>query len=55
MSGLVGILWIVAVVFVVLWILGLLFASTAGWVIHLLLVAAVIVIIYNLLTGKRAV
>ena len=58
MSGIAGILWIVAVVLIVLWVFGLLFnlaAGSVGWLLHLLLVVAVLVIIYNLLTGKRAV
>lgn len=58
MSGIVGILWIVAVVLIVLWVLGLLLgwaAGSIGWLLHLLLVAAVIVIIYNLLTGRKVV
>ncbi|MGY2735525.1 lmo0937 family membrane protein [Sphingomonas sp. UYP23] len=47
-------LWTIAAILVVLWILG--FAvHIGGGLIHLLLVAAVIVVIYNLLSGRRAV
>jgi hypothetical protein len=50
----VGILWTVLVVILVLWLIGLL-TSTAGNLVHLLLVLALIVLIYNLITGRRAV
>jgi hypothetical protein len=53
MAGLANIIWIIVVVLVVLWLLGLVF-SIGGSLIHLLLVVAVILIIYNLLTGRRA-
>ncbi|AYC30393.1 lmo0937 family membrane protein [Paenisporosarcina cavernae] len=45
-------LWLVIVVLVVLWLLGLVF-KIGGGLIHLLLVIAVIVIIFNLLTGRK--
>jgi hypothetical protein len=49
-----GLLWLVIVVLVVLWLLG--FAmSIGGQLIHALLVIALIVIVINLLTGRRAV
>lgn len=48
------ILWIVFLIIVAFWILG--FAlDFAGGFIHLLLVVAVIVLLYNLLTGRRNV
>ncbi|MEO9133279.1 MAG: lmo0937 family membrane protein [Sphingomonas sp.] len=46
-------LWTVAVILVILWALGLGF-GVAGGLIHLLLVIAVIVIIVNLVSGRRA-
>jgi hypothetical protein len=46
-------LWTIVVILFVLWLLGLL-GSIGGSLIHLLLVAAVIVILYNLLVGRRA-
>ncbi|HEX3303303.1 MAG TPA: lmo0937 family membrane protein [Thermomicrobiales bacterium] len=54
LRNMVGILWIVLVVLLVLWFLGFI-ASVGGGFIHLLLVLALIVLIYNLLTGRRAV
>ena len=48
-----GLLWIIIVVLVVLWIAG--FAiHFGGGLIHLLLVIAVILLVYNLLTGRGA-
>lgn len=48
-----GILWGVVVVLVILWLLGFLF-HVAGGLIHLLLVLAVIVLIYNLIMSNRS-
>ena len=50
---LAGILWAIVIVLVVLWLIGFL-AFHIGGVIHLLLVIAVIVILYNLFVGRRA-
>jgi hypothetical protein len=47
-------LWTLIVILFVLWVLGLL-TSIGGGLIHILLVLAVIVLIYQLLTGRRAV
>jgi hypothetical protein len=48
-----GLLWTIIVVLVVLWLLG--FAlHVGGSLIHLLLVIALIVLIYNMLTGRGA-
>jgi hypothetical protein len=58
MGSLVSILWTIAVILIVLWLLSLLFglaAGSLGWLVHVLLVVAIIVIIYNLLTSRRAV
>jgi hypothetical protein len=54
MAGLASILWLVAVVIIVLWLLGFIF-QIGGGLIHLLLVIAAIVIVYNLLTGRKTV
>jgi hypothetical protein len=47
-------LWTIFVILVVLWLLGFSF-HVAGSLIHLLLVVAVVVLIINLVTGRRAV
>lgn len=47
------ILWSVVVVLVVLWLIGLL-AHIAGGFVHLLLIVALLVLLYNLFAGRRA-
>jgi hypothetical protein len=47
-------LWTIVVIILVLWLLGLV-ANVGGGLIHLLLVIALVVIIYRLVTGRRAV
>jgi hypothetical protein len=46
-------IWTIFVFLVILWLLGFSF-HVGGALIHLLLVAAVIVLVYNLLTGRRS-
>jgi hypothetical protein len=46
-------LWTIIVILVVLWLLGFAF-EMAGGLIHLLLVIALVVLVYQLLTGRRA-
>jgi hypothetical protein len=46
-------LYTIAVILIVLWLLGFI-AHVGGGLIHLLLVIAVVVIIYRLVTGRRA-
>ena len=49
-----NLLWLIVVVLVVLWLLG--FAlKIGGGIIHILLVIAVIVVIYRLVTGRKVV
>ena len=47
-------LYTIAVVLIILWLLGLVSAYTMGGFIHVLLVIAVIVILVNLLGGRRS-
>lgn len=47
-------LWTIFVVLLVLWLLGFTL-HVGGSLIHLILVVAVIMLIYNLITGRRAV
>lgn len=47
-------LWTILVILLVLWLVGLL-THVGGSLIHLLLVVAVIVLVINLVTGRRAV
>jgi hypothetical protein len=46
-------LWTIAVILFVLWLLGLVSSYTLGGFIHILLVLAVIVIAINLIQGRR--
>jgi Family of unknown function (DUF5670) len=48
-------LWTVALVLFILWILGFGVFHIAGAFIHILLVLAVISILWNLIAGRRAV
>ena len=48
-------LWTVAVIFVVLWALGLLTSFTLNGFIHVLLVLAVIAILVRIVQGRRVV
>ena len=47
-------LWTIVVVLVVLWLLGFV-SHVGGNLIHILLVVAVIVLIYNVVIGRRSV
>jgi uncharacterized membrane protein len=47
-------LWTITIVLFILWVLGLVSSYTLGGWIHILLVLAVIVLIFNLLQGRRA-
>jgi hypothetical protein len=47
-------LWTIAVILFVLWLLGLVTSYTLGGFIHLLLVLALVVIVVRVLQGRRA-
>jgi hypothetical protein len=46
-------LWTILVILLVLWLLGLVTSYTMGGFIHILLVVAVIVLIIQLVSGRR--
>ena len=46
-------LWTIAVVLIVLWLLGLVTSYTMGGFIHVLLVIAIIVVLLRLIQGRR--
>jgi Family of unknown function (DUF5670) len=48
-------LWTIFVILLVLWLLGLVTSYTFGGFVHILLVIAVVVLIINLLQGRRVV
>jgi hypothetical protein len=47
-----GILYLIAVILLIFWALGM-FVWSVGSLIHILLILAVIAILYNLITGRR--
>ena len=46
-------IWTVAIVLAVLWLLGMILSYTIGGFIHVLLVVAVIVVLVRLIQGRR--
>jgi len=46
-------LWTIFLILLVLWVLGLVTSYTPGGFIHILLVLAVVVLVINLLQGRR--
>jgi len=46
-------LWTIAVVLVILWLLGLITGYTMGNFIHILLVIAIIVVLVNVIGGRK--
>jgi hypothetical protein len=45
-------LWTIAIILVVLWLLGMITSFTMGGLIHILLVLAIIVVVVNLIRGN---
>ena len=48
-------LWTIAVVLIILWMLGLVTGYTIGNFIHILLVVAIIVVLVRVIQGRKAV
>jgi hypothetical protein len=48
-------LWTIFVILLVLWLLGLVTSYTMGGFIHILLVIAIVVLIINLIQGRRVI
>jgi hypothetical protein len=48
-------LWTIALILLVLWALGLVSSFTMGGFIHLLLVAAIVLVLVRLIQGRRVV
>ncbi len=47
-------LWTIAVILIILWVLGLVSSYTMGGFVHILLVIAIIVIILQVIQGRRS-
>ena len=45
----------IAIILFILWVLGAFVVHVGGGLVHLLLVIAIIVVIWNFVTGRRAV
>jgi hypothetical protein len=48
-------LWTIAVILLVLWLLGLVTSVTVGGFIHVLLVIAIVVVLLRVIQGRRAI
>jgi hypothetical protein len=48
-------LWTIFVVLLILWLLGLVTSYTMGGMIHILLIAAVVVLVFQLIQGRRSI
>ena len=48
-------LYTIVVVLLILWLLGLVTSFTAGGLIHLLLLVAVVALIFNFVSGRRSI
>jgi hypothetical protein len=48
-------LWTITIVLVILWLLGFVSGYTLGGWVHLLLILALIVLVFNLLSGRRGI
>jgi hypothetical protein len=47
------VLYTIAVVLLILWLLGLVTSLTAGGLLHLLLVIALVLVVFQLISGRR--
>jgi Family of unknown function (DUF5670) len=47
-------LYTIAVVLLILWVLGLATSYTLGGLIHILLLIAIVMVVFNLISGRRA-
>ena len=47
-------LWTIAVILVILWLLGLVTGYTMGYFIHILLVIAIVVVLIEVIQGRKA-
>jgi asparagine N-glycosylation enzyme membrane subunit Stt3 len=50
----IAMLWTIAVILIILWLLGLVSSYTMGGFVHILLVIAVVVILLNIIRGRKS-
>ena len=55
MKGKINMLYTIAVVLLVLWLLGMVSSYTVGGFIHVLLVIAVVVVLLRVISGRRPI
>jgi hypothetical protein len=48
-------LYTIAVILIIMWLLGMVTSTTIGGFIHILLVIAIVMILVNLISGRRSV
>jgi hypothetical protein len=48
-------LWTIAVIIFILWLLGAFVMPVGGALIHILLVIAIVVVLYRIITGRRPI
>ena len=48
-------LWTIAVIIFILWLLGAFVVPVGGSLIHILLVIAIIVVLYRIITGRKPI
>ncbi|KAF0227662.1 MAG: hypothetical protein FD133_1052 [Erysipelotrichaceae bacterium] len=46
-------LWTIAIILIVLWLLGIVTSTTVGGFIHVLLVIAIVIVLLRLIQGRR--
>jgi hypothetical protein len=46
-------LWTICVILLILWVLGLVTSTTMGGLIHILLVVAIVMVLVNLISGRK--
>ena len=48
-------LWTIAVILIVLWLLGLVTGYTMGYFIHILLVVAIVIVLVRVIQGRKPI
>jgi len=46
-------LWTICVILIILWLLGMVTSTTMGGLIHILLVVAIIMVLVNIISGRK--
>lgn len=46
-------LWTIAMVMLILWVLGLVTSTTLGGLVHILLVLAILALLFQIISGRR--